>query len=622
MRRSSRSLGVSALALVAAAAAAVPARAATFLERTIDAEIAADGTLRQHTRLAVRLTAPADMAAWAVYPIALDQNRKLESLEAYATTPDGKRQNVRRKDQDEVEYAGEGVLHSSHRAHTVTFPSVPVGSVLTLDYTTKGVPYFPASQVALGGADPVEKLRITVRGAAAGFRFRIDGPRDGLAVAESPGGVTVTAAALPGVHPPPLAPGWADERAVLRFAWGAASTWPDVGRWYQGLVGALPQDAALQAKARELAGSRKTPRERLAALLAFLRHDVRYVAVEVGIGGYRPSPPQQVLERRWGDCKDKALLLVSLLREVGIEAYPVLILSSDDERIDGQFPAATQFNHAIVALPSEGVALPDDPVAEGYLFVDPTQEHGGIRWLHPGVQDQDALVARPDGGVLVRTPTRQRFETEALTVELKAADGGVARGEARVDLTGESGAAFVEHFAASKPTEAERAVREVLGRLLPGADLERVQWSVDPDAELPAATLRADIRLPGIGTTPSFALPAAVGAPAVGLLDSRTDPVVLQPHTRTITWKIELPPDLCPAKAETQTTENPVGLFRQSITSAGRTLTVERRLELRERWIEPARFSQLKEVALAELRASKRRLHLACDEGEKKPQTP
>src|SRR6185436_505411 len=133
------------------------------------------------------------------------------------------------------------------------------------------------------------------------------------------------------------------------------------------------------------------PREKAEALVAFARRQVRYVAVEVGIGGYRPGSPQEVLERRWGDCKDKAFLLVDLLREAGIEAWPALLRAGAGNRMDSEFPSPNQFNHAIVAVSPAGLGLGEEaPVAGGYLFLDATQTWGGLSWLQPTSQDQDA----------------------------------------------------------------------------------------------------------------------------------------------------------------------------------------------------------------------------------------
>ncbi|HYG63895.1 MAG TPA: DUF3857 domain-containing protein [Thermoanaerobaculia bacterium] len=609
----------SAASLALGLALSGPVPAATILERSVEIDIRPDGSVLERERLAVRLDTPADYSAWSSYPIFLDQNRTLEELSASATSPEGKVVKVGRKDQDTVDFTSEGELHSSRQAKVVSFPVVPPGSVLRVDSTVREEPYFPAGAIFLGSSNPVEKLRVEVRGAGADWRWRIDGSRDGLTVQESPGSVVITAANLPRREPPDLAPAEAGVHPVLRYGWRGAATWQDVGRWYEGLLRDVPRAAEpVRRRARELAASAPSSRDRLAALLAFAAKQVRYVAVEVGIGGYRPAPPEKVMERRWGDCKDKALLLIDLLREAGVEAYPALILLAEDERIDPEFPSHDQFNHLIVAVAADGLAAPGDPVSEGLLFVDPTDETGSISWLHPGVQDQYALVVRGDRSGLVRTPLRPALEETSLQVELKIEPDGSGRGGVRLDLEGDLGSSFQRLAAASRPEEMEQGVRGVLGRLLPGAALSQVRWA-QAGSDVPAFTISAQIQLPGLlpagGLASSFSLPSGANTPSTGLLQDRTEPLVLTPGTSLVSWRITLPDGACVPKPDEQTVENDLGAFRQTVTLDGKVLKLERSLDLRQRWIDPSRFAAFKELALADQRSAKRRIRLECPAG-------
>jgi len=101
--------------------------------------------------------------------------------------------------------------------------------------------------------------------------------------------------------------------------------------------------------------------------------------------------------------------------------------------------------------------------------------------------------------------------------------------------------------------------------------------------------------------------------PAPGLLDERTLPVVTAPFSNRATWRVTLPQAPCPpAPGQDVAVDNPVGSFRQTFALEGGKLVLERSAELRSRWIEPETFAALKEVSLAEYRAVKRRLRLAC----------
>jgi hypothetical protein len=606
------------LAALAALTLAAPLPAATLLEKSIDIEIRPDGAL-ERTHLRVRLDGPRDLSNWSPFPVVLDENRELVDLNASALQPDGKTVKVSRHDLDTHQVAGAGNLHSSLILRSVTFPTVPVGSVLALDYEVRERPYFPAGQIPLGSSTPIESLRVAVHGGGAGWRYRVDGTMPGLAVQESPGGVMVTGARLPALEPPEKAPGSASEGAVLRYAWGDAASWEAVGRWYEGILASVPREAGpVTAKARELAAGVSDKRRRMELLTDFARRQVRYVAVEVGIGGYRPHTPQQVLEQLWGDCKDKALLLVDLLKEVGIEAYPALARLDPDGRVDRDFPSPYQFNHMIVAVPAEGLGLDQDaPVAGGYLFLDATQETGGLAWLQPAVQDQEVLVVRGGRSELVRTPLRSAQEGRRLDVTLKLETGGEAAGTARLELFGERGAAFLHFDGGTAPREVDQVVRRIFDHLLPaGTALSDIHWK-STDGGVPRVTLDAKVSIPALGAAgegplPPLPLPSMVDLPSSGLLDGRVLPVVETPFASRVTWHVTLPRDACRIEGQDVMVRNDLGAFHQTVAVQGRELTLERGTELRRRWIDPPAFPALKEIALAESRTSRRRLRLSC----------
>jgi hypothetical protein len=637
-----------AVAAVVSGVPAAPLAAATLLRKTVEVEVRGDGSIAERTQLEVRLDETADLAAWSPYPILFDDRHVLGDLAAWVRRPDGAVEKLRRQDFDSVDVGGGEILHSSAKLRLVRFPQAPAGAVLGLDYERTDRPYFPAGMVALGGRGAaISQLSVRVRhpgagaggtAAASGWRWSIQGPTEGLRVSESPGELLITAAGLP--RPPRLehAPSEVREGPVLRYGWGEPASWEAVGRWYDELARTVPREGAeVRQAARRLAATGgnadgqaepRRRREQLDRILNFVRHEVRYVAVEVGVGGYRPAPPQETLARRWGDCKAKVLLLLDMLAEAGIEAYPALVLADRDGRVDPRFPAPSWFNHMIAALPVGGLAVAaDDPVAGGYLFVDPTQTRGGSGWLHPVDQDQMALVLRGDRSVLVATPLRPRLEASHLAVDLTVQPDGSAAGRLRLELRGGAGAALAEQLAGERPEAADAGIHRLIAARLPGADVTGARWASGRDDSLPEITLTAEVALPSLvslgAAAPDGDAGAAAGAgvrslalagprvtPGPGLLRDRLAPVVLHPRVEEVSWRIAMPDGWCAAQADSSELDNAAGSFHQSLSCAGGVLTVERRSELRLRWIEPPQLPAVAALALAEHRAAARRLRL------------
>ncbi len=85
-----------------------------------------------------------------------------------------------------------------------------------------------------------------------------------------------------------------------------------------------------------------TQGEKIAAVLNFVQEEVRYLGFESGLGSYKPFAPNQVFEQRYGDCKDKSLLMVTMLRKMGIEAYPVLVNTALKHNINAVLPHQQQ----------------------------------------------------------------------------------------------------------------------------------------------------------------------------------------------------------------------------------------------------------------------------------------
>jgi transglutaminase-like putative cysteine protease len=154
-------------------------------------------------------------------------------------------------------------------------------------------------------------------------------------------------------------PSWYDPSPWLQLS--EFETWNDVARWAMPLYARGKPGKQVQALARRFEAEGKNGRERAVAALRFVQEEIRYLGFEMGTGSHRPNPPELVLSRRFGDCKDKALLLVALLEELGLKAWPALVHTQFAQDLDHWHPSPLAFNHVIVCTDVMGVEFWLDP---------------------------------------------------------------------------------------------------------------------------------------------------------------------------------------------------------------------------------------------------------------------
>ena len=171
-------------------------------------------------------------------------------------------------------------------------------------------------------------------------------------------------------------------------------SWEGIYKWWWGLSrDKIKSDAAIKNKVRELTQQLSSEEERIRAIYNFCAQKIRYVAVEYGQAGFEPHKAEDIFRNKYGDCKDKAMLLVTMLREIGSQAYPVLISTREYYNLNPDFPSM-MFNHCIAA-----VILKDETI-----FLDPTAETCSFGDLPPDDQSRQVLIFKDDGYKIGATP--------------------------------------------------------------------------------------------------------------------------------------------------------------------------------------------------------------------------
>ena len=218
------------------------------------------------------------------------------------------------------------------------------------------------------------------------------------------------------------------------------STWQQMGDWYLKLTnGRVDMSPEMKQKVNALTASSATLLGKMEAIAQFLQHDVRYVAIELGIGGLQPHPASQVFAHRYGDCKDKATLMSAMLQEIGVDSYYVAI-NHRRGAVTAETPANIgAFDHVILAIKlPDGLNDPSlmatlhDPKLGNLLFFDPTNELTPFGQIGGYLQSNYGLLVGPHGGELVelpRQPSNMNSIERTATMTLDAA--GTLKGDVK-----------------------------------------------------------------------------------------------------------------------------------------------------------------------------------------------
>ena len=216
------------------------------------------------------------------------------------------------------------------------------------------------------------------------------------------------------------------------------SDWQQMGTWYLNLTnGRREASPEIKQTVSSLTASSKTQLEKMRALAQFVQSDIRYVAIELGVGGLQPHPAAEVFAHRYGDCKDKATLMASMLHEIGVDSYYVVI-NAERGAVTSETPAYIgAFNHAILAIKlPDGVndralvATKQDPQLGKLLFFDPTDELTPFGQIRGDLQGNYGLLAALEGGKLVQLPQQSpAWNGIQRTAKLSLAATGALKGE-------------------------------------------------------------------------------------------------------------------------------------------------------------------------------------------------
>jgi len=430
---------------------------AVLLYSQTDIVVVSSDRIITHVREAYKILRPGGRDRGIVH-VNFNPERKIKSIHGWCIPAQGKDYEVKDKDAIEVspDTAG-GELISDTKFEVLRIPASDPGNVVGYEYEVEERPFFLQNIWYFQETDPVRESHYSLQ-LPQGWEYKASWLNHSEVKPTSPGGNfwqwTVTD--VKEIRDEPFMPpvlGVAGQMIVSFFtssggpALNSNADWNMMGKWYFNLVGdrvnASPE--IKQQVAKITAG--KTTLQQMQAIAQFAQHDVRYVSIDLGIGGFQPHSAPDVFSHRYGDCKDKATLVRSMLHEIGVDSYHVLINATRGS-VTGEMPAHNGFNHAITAIKlPDGLTDPSlfatiqHPKLGRLLFFDPTNELIPFGQLPGYLQANYGLLVTPGGGELIQLPQEpSTMNSIQRTAKLTLDTTGTLSGEVTETRQGERAA--------------------------------------------------------------------------------------------------------------------------------------------------------------------------------------
>ena len=346
---------------------------------------------------------------------------KILSMKAWSIPASGKDFEVRDKDAADIAIPAVpgSELITDVRAKFVRIPAADVGNVIGWEYEIEDRPIVLQDSWYFQKEYPSREEHYSLT-LPAGWEYKVSWLNHAEAAATPSGNNSWqwVVNSVPGIRPelemPPYR-GIEGQMIVSFLAPGGGRTfknWRDMGVWYNDLTrGRRDASNDITQKSAALTSSSKLAVVKMQAIADFMQRDIRYVGIELGIGGFQPHAATEVFAHRYGDCKDKATLMSALLKSAGIDSYYVLINTERGSVTPDMPPHVGGFDHAILAVKLSDdnhdaslVATMQHPKLGKLLFFDPTDELTPFGMLRGALQANYGLLVSDDGGDLIELP--------------------------------------------------------------------------------------------------------------------------------------------------------------------------------------------------------------------------
>jgi transglutaminase-like putative cysteine protease len=377
--------------------------------------------IKTHVRLVYKILRPSGRE-YGIAAVPFNAHSKINGLRGWCIPTQGKDYEIKDKEAAEIsppKIAGSELIKDV-KVKLLQIPAADPGNVVGYEYDEEEQPMVLQTVWMFQREIPGRELHFSLQ-LPSGWEYKTSWINYSEVKPAQSGGnqwdwvVSDVKAIRKEAEMPPIA-GVAAQMSVSFFPPGGArlngfSSWPEMGKWYFNLVdGRRDATPQITQQVTNLTASAKTQLEKMKAIAYFVQHDIRYVAIELGIGGWQPHPASEIFTNHYGDCKDKVTLMSSMLSQIGVESFYVLI-NMQRGAVFPDTPPRISFDHAILAIKlpagvsdASFVATAPHPRLGTILYFDPTNELMPLGEIAGHLQENYGLLVTPDGGELVELP--------------------------------------------------------------------------------------------------------------------------------------------------------------------------------------------------------------------------
>ncbi len=227
------------------------------------------------------------------------------------------------------------------------------------------------------------------------------------------------------------------------------SSTADLYKWYKSLVDSMKDDTSVYAaKVKELTATAKTDEEKIKNIYYWVQDNIRYIAFEDGIAGFKPDDSQNVFQKRYGDCKGMANLTKQMLKAAGFDAR-LCWIGTNHIAYDYSTPSLSVDNHMICALFKNGKRY----------FLDGTEKYNSFGEYAERIQGKEVLIEDGASFIIDKIPLQTAVANAEKSIINYTLENETLKGKVKMEFLGESRASFLYNYNNIKNDKKEDALK-------------------------------------------------------------------------------------------------------------------------------------------------------------------